>query len=160
MRIDSTEKTEIRKVLTKVKNDDRIVVYNGFANGVVCKLLANLNPFKNSDFELGVESIRKVLKLLVNEVNEVTIVDKSLLEHALLKNLEVKIKPLIATPSEVERVVYGATNVEGCITAQNEYFSKAELELFNNNFDLYKSAMVIGLESKNFLDTILDEYFN
>lgn len=160
MKLNSGEKANLKRMLTKVSQEERLVVYAGFANGVVYRLINNLNPFKDVDYDSAYESTKKVLKLLVNEVNEITIVDKSLLENVLLKSLDLRVKPFMATSSEIDNIVYTATNVESCLTLQGTYFSKAEVELFNSKFELFKSAMITGRESKNLLDTVYDEYFN
>lgn len=160
-RIESIEKTAIKKTLTKVSAEERFVAYNGYANGIAYKLLSKLDLFKDDSTEVVFERIKDVLKKLANEVNEITIVDRSLLEKSLINNVQVKMQYFLLNNAEINSIVYNMDLVPSkTITVIENVFTAKDLECLDSNRMLYKEAMICGLNSSGIFETVVEEYFN
>lgn len=134
------EQKKIIKLLIKQNNDERIVIYNAIGR-VVGRVLAN--KFISKEIQSQAE-LRVVIKNFIYELNEIAILDKTLLENYL--NKWSKFFLPVTSNDDLDTIAF-SDSFETVVNL-NKYFNKKDIELINNNYSLFRDAM---LDTNNIL---------
>jgi hypothetical protein len=124
----------LKKVLVVPSTEERVVVYNGIATVVTAQIIQR-GLIEGKD---GLTKAKIYIKEFVFALNEVTIVDRTLLEKTILCHLMYRVNYL--KPDEVFEKANTLSDFMDVFKV-DDYFSKSEIELINNNIPLFKQSL-------------------
>ncbi len=122
-------KKELVDVLHQTNEDDRTVMYWGVAYGVVTTILTKK--------ELSINDVKVAVKDIVNELAELAILDRVLLEKSIINLYSYfnigKVEVNFSTK------LYSSSTMQDALLL-NEYIGQATMDTVNNNMPLFTKA--------------------
>lgn len=129
------EAKTLKEVIHTTDSEKRVVVYHAVAE-VIANELLNMDRMER----------KNVSKKIIDYINEICIIDTSLMNNILNTTINYKIAK--RENSNLKNDLYSFTSFND-VLGIGFYYSKATIESIDNNFKLYKTAMLASLRIKS-----------
>lgn len=126
----SKEAKLLKEVLNTTDSEKRLITYNAVAE-VIAVELVTMSKLER----------KRLGRNIIDYINEFVILDTGLMENALKNAIDFKCKTVKYDLREV--------NSFDEVLGHGLYYSKCTIDSINNNFALYKSALVAATSLKN-----------
>jgi len=135
MQVNSPEINKLKILLTKSKEEDRVVAYSAVGKALSIKLA---EMFENGSIS-GKPALNVLIRELVYELNEVIIIDKPLLEKHIINHTSFTLNK---TSKQVFiETMYEFTSFNDMLML-NTYFNPNDIALIDKNWEAFKLTLV------------------